>query len=76
MQGRGIIIYMYLPQNAEAYFSIAVEVRVESDSPTTSGHEGDPGGNQGVVRGEPNHKMEQPSLVGGIKWSRDQCMEL
>ena len=49
---------IYLPQNAEADFSIAVEVRVESDSPTTSGHESDPGGNQGVVWGEPNHKME------------------
>ena len=65
-----------LPQNTEADFATPVEIGVESDTAVCRRHELDPGGSDGVVWGELDDEMEEATLVGCVKWTCDQCMDL
>ena len=64
------------PQNTKADFPIPVEVGVKSDLPRPRGHEFHPWGHEGVGGGEPHQEVKEPTLVGRVKRTRYQYMEL
>ena len=64
------------PQNAEAHFSILVQVRVEPHPPPSSGYKPYSRGVVWVVRREAKDEMEEPSFVRRVKGSSDENMQL
>lgn len=64
------------PQDAEAYFAIAVEVGIETDSVVPSGDELDPWWMNWIVRGTAEQEEEEATLIWRVKWPCDQGMDL
>ena len=63
-------------QNAEANFTVSVQIRIESDSAVVCGHQFYFGRIKWVSERKAYYKIEESSLVWRRKRTGDQCMDL
>lgn len=60
-----------LPQDTETDLPVLIEVWIEPDHPSSGGHEPYPRRKERVGWREPDHEVEESSLIGCVKWTGD-----